>query len=150
MAVLEGTVTDKPKDTNANKISAVGSAVAKAGALMSASKPPLPAKPALEMHSGGPVKKDGTYSLKMGEHVLTEAEAKLARKHALLASGMKSLSQPAPTAATNNTKSVAETASKFKATKPAPSPNAPPDRKAGSVNVKAVASSPKKISIGKT
>jgi hypothetical protein len=44
-----------------------------------------------KMHSGGSVKADGDYNLKAGEHVLTEPEAKLARKHALMFSGMKSL-----------------------------------------------------------
>jgi hypothetical protein len=45
-----------------------------------------------KMHRGGPVKKDGIYDLKKGEHVLTAEEATKARKHALMASGMKSLS----------------------------------------------------------
>jgi hypothetical protein len=49
-----------------------------------------PAAP--KMHRGGPVKKDGIYDLKRGEHVLTAEEATKARKHALMASGMKSLS----------------------------------------------------------
>ena len=47
-----------------------------------------------KMHKGGPVPADGTYDLKKGEHVLTEAEAKKARKHALMAAGMKSLAKP--------------------------------------------------------
>jgi hypothetical protein len=46
-----------------------------------------------KMHSGGPVLSDGAYQLKAGEHVLTEPEAKLARKHAILASGLKSLAK---------------------------------------------------------
>jgi Ethanolamine utilization protein EutJ (predicted chaperonin) len=45
-----------------------------------------------KLHKGGPVKKDGIYDLKKGEHVLTADEATKARKHALMASGMKSLS----------------------------------------------------------
>ena len=48
------------------------------------------------LHNGGPVTKDGAYNLKKGEHVLTEPEAKMARKHALMASGMKSLTKAAP------------------------------------------------------
>lgn len=52
-------------------------------------------KPALpKMHSGGPVMADGAYQLKAGEHVLTASEAQKARKHALMASGMKSLASP--------------------------------------------------------
>lgn len=45
------------------------------------------------MHMGGPVMKDGTYNLKKGAHVLTGPEAMQARKHALMASGMKSLAK---------------------------------------------------------
>ena len=45
------------------------------------------------LHNGGLVPKDGPYQLKAGEHVLTAAEAKNARKHALMASGMKSLAK---------------------------------------------------------
>lgn len=48
------------------------------------------------MHKGGPVKADGAYNLKAGEHVLTASEAANARKHALMASGMKSLAKPSP------------------------------------------------------
>lgn len=47
-----------------------------------------------KMHNGGPVPADGVYAMKKGEHVLTEAEAKKARKHALMAAGMKSLAKP--------------------------------------------------------
>lgn len=43
------------------------------------------------LHKGGPVLKDGVYRLKAGEHVLASGEADKARKHALLASGIKSL-----------------------------------------------------------
>ena len=52
-----------------------------------------------KMHNGGPVLADGVYSMKKGEHVLTEAEAKKARKHALMAAGMKSLAKATPKAA---------------------------------------------------
>lgn len=47
-----------------------------------------------KMHNGGTIKVDGGYDLKAGEHVLTAAEAKKARKHALIAAGMKSLARP--------------------------------------------------------
>jgi hypothetical protein len=46
-----------------------------------------------KMHNGGPVIGDGPRMLKDGEHVLTAAEAKKARKHALMAVGMKSLAK---------------------------------------------------------
>lgn len=51
-----------------------------------------------KMHNGGTVKADGPYDLKAGEHVLTEKEAATARNHALMASGMKSLTNPGPKA----------------------------------------------------
>jgi len=47
-----------------------------------------------KLHNGGPVLADGAYQLKAGEHVLTAPEAKKARKHALMAAGMKSLANP--------------------------------------------------------
>lgn len=47
-----------------------------------------------KMHKGGPVMSDGAYVLKAGEHVLAPGEADIARKHALMASGMKSLAKP--------------------------------------------------------
>lgn len=46
------------------------------------------------MHKGGTITADGDYNLRAGEHVLTAPEAAKARKHALLASGMKSLAKP--------------------------------------------------------
>jgi hypothetical protein len=46
-----------------------------------------------KMHNGGPVVGDGPRMLKDGEHVLTAAEANKARKHALMAVGMKSLAK---------------------------------------------------------
>lgn len=49
-----------------------------------------------KMHNGGPVVADGAYQLKAGEHVLTETEAKKAKKHALMASGIKSLAKAGP------------------------------------------------------
>src|ERR1035437_4518133 len=56
----------------------------------------------IKMHSGGPVKADGLYQLKAGEHVLTAKEAAKARTHAILASGLKSLSKPAPSKGTGS------------------------------------------------
>lgn len=52
-----------------------------------------------KMHGGGPVLSDGAYQLKAGEHVLTAPEAAKARQHALMASGMKSLTKPGKSAA---------------------------------------------------
>lgn len=49
-----------------------------------------------KMHNGGPVLRDGVYQLKKGEHVLTEPEARKAKKHALMAAGMESLSKVVP------------------------------------------------------
>lgn len=49
-----------------------------------------------KMHNGGPVMKDGIYDLKAGEHVLTQPEATKARKHAMMAAGMKSMMKPGP------------------------------------------------------
>jgi hypothetical protein len=46
-----------------------------------------------KMHNGGPVVGDGPRMLKDGEHVLTAAEAKKARKHGLMAVGLKSLAK---------------------------------------------------------
>jgi hypothetical protein len=111
----------------------LGNELADKKTMMDKAKSALP-----KMHKGGPVKADGAYNLKAGEHVLTEPEAALARKHALMASGMKSLAKPVSKVDMAHAKSTMETASKFKATKPAPSPNAPPDKKPGSVNPTAV------------
>lgn len=47
-----------------------------------------------KMHKGGPINKDGVYQLKAGEHVLAPGEADIARKHALMSVGMKSLMKP--------------------------------------------------------
>ena len=46
-----------------------------------------------KMHKGGRIPADGIYSMKAGEHVLTAKEAVLAKKHALMAVGMKSLAK---------------------------------------------------------
>jgi hypothetical protein len=48
-----------------------------------------------KLHNGGPVPADGAYQLKAGEHVLTEEEAKTARKHALRSAGLRSLARVA-------------------------------------------------------
>ena len=61
-------------------------------------------KNAPKMHNGGPVVGDGPRNLKDGEHVLTAAEAKIVRKHAMLAAGLKSLAKEAPKAKTGNAK----------------------------------------------
>jgi hypothetical protein len=57
-----------------------------------------------KMHNGGPVVGDGPRNLKDGEHVLTAAEVKIVRKHALMAAGLKSLAKEAPKAKTGNAK----------------------------------------------
>jgi hypothetical protein len=49
-----------------------------------------------KMHKGGEIPEDGAYQMKAGEHVLTAAEAQKARKHALMAAGMKSLAKTSP------------------------------------------------------
>ena len=46
-----------------------------------------------KLHRGGEVKADGAYQLKKGEHVLTPKEAKVAHKHALMMSGLKSMAK---------------------------------------------------------
>jgi hypothetical protein len=48
-----------------------------------------------KMHKGGPVPADGIYTLKKGEHVLTEKEVGTVKKHALMATGLKSLAATA-------------------------------------------------------
>ena len=49
-------------------------------------------------HTGGTIPEDGTYQLEAGEHVLTATEAEKAKKHALMASGIKSLAKPVKSA----------------------------------------------------
>ena len=63
---------------------------------------PQQTQSAPSMHDGGPVATDGPYHLKAGSHVLTMAQAKMARKHALMSVGMKrgGMTQPAKTAKT--------------------------------------------------
>lgn len=46
-----------------------------------------------KMHKGGPVKANGIYSLLAGEHVLPRHEVAKAKRHALMAAGMKSLAR---------------------------------------------------------
>lgn len=58
-----------------------------------------------KMHEGGKVHADGAYELKAGEHVLTAQQAKVVRKHALMAVGMNSLTKPAATTDLNTTPS---------------------------------------------
>ena len=81
-----------PKSADAN----LGVELANKGKMMKNAKMALTDAP--KMHKGGPVKADGVYTLKAGEHVLTAPEAAKARTHALMASGMKSLAKPAPKA----------------------------------------------------
>jgi hypothetical protein len=57
-----------------------------------------------KMHNGGPVAADGAYQLKAGEHVLTEPEAKIVRKHAMMAVGLKSLAKTPDGAGTPKSK----------------------------------------------
>lgn len=53
---------------------------------------------ATSYHTGGTIPADGVYKLQAGEHVLTAPEAEKAKKHALMASGMKSLAKPVKSA----------------------------------------------------
>jgi hypothetical protein len=105
-----------------------------------------------KMHRGGPIVTTGDYNLKEGEHVLNAKEAEhLKNAHSKaktilsMTKGLKSLQRKgstAPPSAGNDmahAKSTLETASKFKAEKPAPSPKAPPDKKSGTVDAGAVA-----------
>lgn len=61
-----------------------------------------------KMHNGGPVAADGVYQLKKGEHVLTAPEAAKARKHAMMAVGMKSLAKENPKATALSTTKAPE------------------------------------------
>jgi hypothetical protein len=105
----EASSLKKPGASTKSKVSSAGSAVSKGGsALASAagkasdkaseaattshqSEVSRPAEITPSFHKGGTVKKDGTYRLQAGEHVLTEPEAEKAKKHAIMASGIKSL-----------------------------------------------------------
>lgn len=57
-----------------------------------------------KMHNGGPVVGDGPRWLKDGEHVLTGPEAKIVRKHAMMAVGLKSLAKTPDGAGTPKSK----------------------------------------------
>lgn len=92
-----------------SKVSSAGSAISKGGSALAAagqnasdkasaaassshqSEVSRPAEITPNFHKGGTVKKDGQYQLKAGEHVLTAPEAEKAKKHAIMASGIKSL-----------------------------------------------------------
>jgi len=80
--------TSYTPDAPASSGGTVKKTLGKVGAGLSAAASTVP-----KMHKGGPVKTSGSYNLKAGEHVLTASEAELAKKHALLASGMKSLAK---------------------------------------------------------
>jgi len=98
------------KKTDATKASKVGNAISKGAQGFSAAKESSdkasaaatsshqsevsrPAEITPSFHKGGTVKKDGTYRLQAGEHVLTAPEADKARNHAIMASGIKSLAK---------------------------------------------------------
>jgi len=94
-----------------SKVSSAGSSISKGGQALSAaaggasdkasaaassshqSEVSRPAEIPTSFHKGGTVPKDGTYRLQAGEHVLTAPEAEKARKHAIMASGIKSLAK---------------------------------------------------------
>jgi hypothetical protein len=80
-----------------------------------------------KMHEGGPVQADGAYGLKAGEHVLTQPQAKMARRHALMSIGMNRLSQPAAPGAAE--------------------PAAKPAKKTPGVSVKSEKKSDKKVKV---
>ncbi len=102
----------KSSDTSgATKAKQAGNAISKGGAALAAAgkeasdkasaaattshqrEVSRPAEITPSFHKGGTVKKDGTYRLKAGEHVLTAPEAEKAKKHAIMASGIKSLAK---------------------------------------------------------
>lgn len=101
----------KPKSSDASKAKKAGNSISKAGQALSdaanktgdkasdaattshQSEVSRPAEIPTSFHKGGTVKADGTYRLKAGEHVLTAPEAEKARKHAIMASGIKSLAK---------------------------------------------------------
>jgi hypothetical protein len=76
----------RSKRTKDNAVAKPAKIVPSTGAVLDAVGTP-------KMHTGGPVMADGTYQLKAGEHVLTAPEAAKARKHAIMASGIKSLAK---------------------------------------------------------
>lgn len=84
----------RPAPAPTPKPSSMGEEAKGAADMVQKAKTALNVSNAPKMHKGGPVKKDGIYSLQAGEHVLTADEAQMARKHAIMASGMKSLSKP--------------------------------------------------------
>ena len=89
-------VPAKPAAPKPAPLSGLAAELNEKGKMMKNAKLALSDAP--KMHKGGPVKADGVYTLKAGEHVLTAPEAAKARTHALMASGMKSLAKPAPKA----------------------------------------------------
>jgi hypothetical protein len=101
----EASSLTKPASKPATQVGKAGSTLAKAGASISANAKAagqgasvIPMQPIESRHKGGPIMKDGVYRLKAGEHVLTEDETHQARKHAIMASGIKSLAEPGPKA----------------------------------------------------
>ena len=84
-----GAAAAKPATAPAKKVPTLGDELAAKSANVTQYTNSLP-----KMHEGGRVLKDGGYNLKAGEHVLTESQAQMARKHALMSIGMKRLSKP--------------------------------------------------------
>jgi hypothetical protein len=111
-AVAKALSSAKSTLSDANKKFPTAMPATSAPASAAQSKSPAPKTPALsdelaakkanvdqytasipKMHRGGEVKADGPYLLKKGEHVLTPKEAKVAHKHALMMSGLKSMAK---------------------------------------------------------
>ena len=85
-----GAAAPKPVSAPAKKVPTLGDELAAKSTNVKQYTDSLP-----KMHEGGRVLSDGGYDLKAGEHVLTESQAQMARKHALMSIGMKRLSTPA-------------------------------------------------------
>ena len=93
----ESAAIAKPAAKSAkSSVAAGGAALQKAASSAQSSMEPRHFDMIPTMHKGGPVMKDGTYRLKMGEHVLTAKETAKAKQHALMSSGIKSLAKSAP------------------------------------------------------
>ena len=81
-------VVEKPEPVRTTPAPALGQELGAKAQMVGKANSALP-----HMHTGGSVKADGAYQLKAGEHVLTAPEAAIARKHALMFSGLKSLAK---------------------------------------------------------
>jgi hypothetical protein len=82
----------KPVVAATKPISGLGAELTAKKTMVDKAQSALPA-----LHGGGPVPADGAYNLKAGEHVLTATEAAKARKHAIMAAGIKSLTKSGKT-----------------------------------------------------